>query len=197
MSEFEQNTSKMHETFDEALAAADCEISASELQGILTGMVSAGLKPVDPNWQSELLAVINDGHNFPDETLESIKNILLETHRAFLESEMLAPILIPADDYPLIDRLENIALWCQGYLLGFGLKLANTPIDSPEISEALQDISDISQLAMESDESEESQIALETLIEHIKVAVKVIYLELVFKQERVEVNPLDGNNTFH
>lgn len=197
MSEFDKNASNLYETLEEALTNADCEISASEFQGVLAGMISAGLNATNNQWKSAVLEVVNDGHLLPAESQLVVENVFIESHRAFLEQDFLAPILVPGDDYPLIDRLEAVSFWCQGYLLGFGLQFGNAPINSSEISESLQDISEISQLEIESDESEESQMAMETLVEHIKVAVKVIYMELVVKKEQTVVRSVDGNDTYH
>jgi len=206
MSKIDKNLNDLYEIFDETLAEADCEVTASELQGIFAGMISAGLKNLCCQAKATLLEVINDGHTFPEETQNTINNLFFESLRAFRDEDSLPVIMLPGDDYPLIDRLEATTLWCQGYLLGFGLQLANTKMDNPEIKEALVDISEISQLELIADESDEAKMALETLLEHIKVAVKMIYLELVFKQEQLVAdsigsedtnNSADTNKTFH
>lgn len=197
MNDFTQNSGDLYQTFDDLLAEADCEINASEFQGILAGMISAGLKSSDKHWQSVIIEVTNDGHALSKEVLVATQNIFAESQSAFMQQDMLAPILLPDDEYPLIDRLEALSFWCQGFLLGFGLQFGDQSIDSSDISEALQDISEISHLKLSTDESEDSQIALVTVTEHIKVAVKVIYLELVIKKELSDVNSVGGNDTYH
>ena len=197
MSDFDENSGNLYDSFEESLADADCEISASEFQGILAGMISAGLKQGNSSWSSTVLQAVNDGHPLSSNAQEWLEKIFSDSLTAFAEQDVLAPILLPNDDYPLIDRLEAVSFWCQGYLLGFGLQLGKQSIDSSEVTEALHDVSEISQLELAADESEESQIALEILIEHIKVAVKVIHMELVIKQQRTEINPVDGNDTYH
>ena len=197
MSDFTQNSGDLYDTFDEILAGADCEISTSEFQGILAGMISAGLTSIDKDWQSVIIDVANDGQALTKEVLEATQNILSESQNAFMQQDMLAPILLPDDEYPLIDRLEALSLWCQGFLLGFGLQFGDQSINSSEISESLQDISEVSQLELSADETEDSQIAFMTVTEHIKVAVKVIYLELVSKKKLKDVSSVDGNDTYH
>ncbi|MBV1911540.1 MAG: UPF0149 family protein [Kangiellaceae bacterium] len=197
MSEFEENSPNWYESFEESLANADCEINASEFQGVLAGMISAGLKQSDDKWLGTILEVANDGQPLSEDGARQLKKLYIESHKAFREQEVLAPILLPGEDYPLVDRIESLSLWSQGYLLGFGLQLGDASLESPEVSESLQDISEIAQLDLSADDSEESQVALLTLIEHIKVAVKVVYLELVYKLESVDVKPAVGNDTFH
>ncbi len=197
MNDFSQNFENLYESFDDILAEADCEINASEFQGILAGMISGGLKSTDKHWQSVILDIANDGHALSADALSELEKVFAESQQAFIDQNVLAPILLPDEEYPLIDRLEAMSFWCQGFLLGFGLQLGDTSIDNSEITESLQDISEISQLELTTDDSEEAKFALNTLIEHIKVAVKMIYMELVIKKELVDVNSVDGNDTYH
>jgi len=188
MCNFEDISGDLYETFEEKLAEEECEISASELQGVIVGMVSTGLQLDDPHWSCNLLAAVNDNKSFSDSAQDILQKVLLETQNSFAEQDSLAPILLPNEDYPLIDRLESLGLWCQGYLLGFGLQSGQEKILNAEVAEAVSDISEISQLEVDSDDSEDAQMALITLVEHIKVAVKVIYLELVQKQQLTNVS---------
>lgn len=197
MNDFAPNSEDLYETFDDTLAEADCEINASEFQGILAGMISAGLKATDKHWQSIIIEVANDGHALSKEALETVQNVFSESQQAFMQQDILAPILLPNDQYPLIDRLEALSFWCQGFLLGFGLQFGDQSIEQSEITESLQDITEISQLELSADESENSQVAFVTVIEHIKVAVKVIYMELVVKKGLSDITSVNGNDTYH
>ncbi len=197
MSEFEEKSAEWYESFEESLAEADCELSASEFQGILSGMISAGADGSNHQWLVTLLEVANDANSLPSEARDQLIELFKQSQLAFTQQDALAPILLPSDEYPLVDRLEALSLWCQGFLLGFGLQFGNQATDNKEVAESLQDISEISQLEIEGDESEESQSALLTVTEHIKVAVKVIYLEIVFKQQNQAKSSQTGNQTVH
>jgi len=197
MSDFEENSGNSYEEFEDALSDSDCDINASELQGVLAGMISAGLTASDQHWSCTVLEVVNDGKALSVESQNCMVKIFSDSFDAFNDDDGLAPILLPSEEYPLIDRLEALSFWSQGYLLGFGLQQGQKPINSKDINEALSDISEISQLELSSDESEDSQMALITLVEHIKVAVKVIYLELVMKNQPKNKIAIDGNGTFH
>jgi uncharacterized protein len=197
MSKFAEKSTEWYESFEESLADADCEINAAEFQGILAGMISAGLNNNDKQWYNTILEVANQGNQLPEAASLQLRSLFEESQSAFKNEEMLAPILLPGDDYPLVDRLEALSLWCQGYLLGFGLQLGSQPADNKEVLESLQDISEISQLEVSSDDSEDSQAAFLTVVEHIKVAVKVIYLEMVFKKLAQPVSQASVNKTLH
>ncbi len=197
MSNFEENSSKLYERFEDELTEADCEINASELHGILSGMISAGLKEPNQAWQSIILDIANQAQPFSEKTQESLEKLFSQSHKAFVEQETLAPILLPSDDYPLVDQIEALSVWCQGYLLGFGLQRGDKSIENPEVKESLSDLSEISNMKIEAEDSEEAQANLITLIEHIKVAAKVIYLEIVYKVDSKETVSMPSNTRIH
>jgi uncharacterized protein YgfB (UPF0149 family) len=197
MSNFEDISSELYENLEEVLADDDCDISAAELQGAVAGMLSCGLKSGDPHWRFNLLSTVNDGVAFSAKVDEVFDKIANESDLALAEQDSLAPILLPGDDYPVIDQIEALSKWCQGFLLGFGLQSGQSNIKNAEVAEAISDISEISQLEVDADDGEESQTALITLIEHLRVAVKVIYLELVTKQS-LTANKKSGKDvTYH
>ena len=179
MSVFEENINDLYDRFEELLAEADCEITAAEFQGILCGMISAGLQRSSLSWLEQINALINENNGFSNELSQFTKMLVEESHQAFADDDLLAPILIPDDSYPMVDRLESLSFWSQGFLLGFGLQFGDKNALQNEIKESLTDIAEISQVSIKNDDNEEEKMALETLVEHIKVAVKMIYMELV------------------
>jgi uncharacterized protein len=186
-----------YEQVEEVLAEAECEASASELQAILCGMLAAGINLNDKNWLSTVIDIANDGKEFNDQAQSTIRSIFSWTHHQMNQHDSLAPTLLPDDSYPAVDQLESVAVWCQGFLLGFGLQTANSDITNPEVKESLTDLADISQLELEAEENEETQTALFTLIEHIKVAVQLIYWEMVLKKTAGLSEPTTEGKTIH
>ncbi len=181
MANFEQNASEIYEKFDEILADADCEMRVSEYQGLLSGLMTAGLSNIGSQQFSILSQLAHDDKPLTPDLKSQITQLFDRSLQALSDDQQLTPILIPDDSYPIIDRLEAIGLWCQGFLLGFGLQAGQQNKLAAEINEALQDISQIANIDIQSDNSETSQAAFETLLEHLKVAVKIIYLEQVIK----------------
>jgi len=195
MNDFVEKAENLYDSFEEVLADADCEISASEFQGMLVGMICAGLAATNKPWESHVVAAANDGRALSVESQFAAEGVFIESLRA-LEQGELAPILIPNGEYPLIDRIESVSLWSQGFLLGFGLQIGDTPLKNAEVEESLQDISEISMLQLSQDDSENSQNDLMVVIEHVKVAVQLIYLELVLKNQTTNAN-LSKSTTYH
>jgi uncharacterized protein len=186
-----------YESVEEILAEDECEASAAELQAILCGMLAAGIKLDDKHWLETVNDMINDSRELSDKSVKIIKTLFVWSHQQLNQDDALAPTLLPDDSYPAIDQLEAIADWCQGFLLGFGLQTGNQVIDNAEVKESLTDLADISQLELEAEEGEETQMALVTLIEHMKVAVKIIYWEMVLKQRAGQAPTMSNNKTIH
>ncbi len=180
-----------YEAAEELLADADVEVSASELQGIICGMMSAGQKFANNQWQTSILEVASDSGEMPTAVLDSMHQLALWTQQEMRQQDSLAPMLLPDDSYPTVDQLEAIVFWTQGFLLGFGLEIGDQPIESKDVKEAINDIAEISQLAIDADDDEETQIALTTVIEHLRVAVQVIYLDTVVANKKPEMVPED------
>jgi yecA family protein len=186
-----------YEQVEEVLAEAEFEASASELQAILCGMLAAGINLNDKNWLTTIVDIANDGRSISEEAETTIQSIFTWTHHQMNQHDSLAPTLLPDDSYPAVDQLESVAVWCQGFLLGFGLQTGNSDVSNPEVKESLTDLADISQLELEAEENEETQTALFTLIEHIKVAVQLIYWEMVLKKTAGAGQASSAGKTIH
>lgn len=186
-----------YESVEEVLAEAEIEASASELQGMLCGMLTGGLKLNQGNWTNELYEMISESGDVSAEVSNIIEALSQWTDKEMNDSDTLAPLLLPDDNYPTVDQLEAVIVWCQGFLLGFGLQVGDSPVDNEEVKEALTDLADISQLAVEADDDEETVGALSTVIEHIRVAVQVIYWEIVVKSRASVTESTPSNQTIH
>jgi len=174
-----------YEQVEEILADADCETSAAELQAMLCGLLAAGVDAKNNSWLSTVAPLIAGDQPLTEAVKTLSKQLFGWSSSQISQQDALAPMLLPDDSYPAIDQLEALAEWCEGFLLGFGLQTSNQTIDNHEVREALTDIAEISQLDSNAEENDETQSALFTLVEHIKVAVQVIYWEMVMKQVNV------------
>lgn len=170
-----------YEQLEGELADSHCEASISEIQGFQCGMVAAGLNQDDSSWQSAIIDLINNGKDFNVSTNALLGEVIRWTFAEMARHDSLAPIFLPDDTYPVIDRLEALVTWSEGFLLGFGLQTNNQTIENKDVKESLTDVAEICRLELEAEDDEESQEALMTLIEHVKVAVQIIHWEMVLK----------------
>lgn len=173
-----------YEAVEAALSNLECEVTTSELQGVLCGFLASGIAHKNTPWQIVLAEMLNEAREFPPEVKEIIQHLYQWSEHNLVQDETLAPILLPDDSYPAIDILEAVVNWSLGFLLGFGLQTEHMKLDK-EVAESINDIIEISQLEIAIENTPQNESELEIVIEHIKVAVQLIYLERVIKNTGV------------
>src|SRR5690606_38572532 len=93
----------------------------AELHGFLVGQLATGKRFTRAEW----LRTANEQADLsqsPDEVTGDRLFDLYRTALAELKSGELAfQLLLPDDDDDLLNRVESLGLWCQGFLTGFGL----------------------------------------------------------------------------
>jgi uncharacterized protein YgfB (UPF0149 family) len=82
--------------------------------------------------------------------------------------------LLGEDNAPLADRLANLAQWCGGFLLGFGVAATADEL-TPTEREVLDDIVQISQVDSDSDSDPHAEFELFDVVEHLRMAVLLLH----------------------
>ena len=82
--------------------------------------------------------------------------------------------LLSEDDAPLADRLADLAQWCGGFLLGFGVATTADEL-TPTEREILEDIVRISQVDADSDPDPHAEFELFDVVEHLRMAVLLLH----------------------
>lgn len=161
-----------------SISAENVTLHASELHGMISGMICAGY----PYEQQDYIALVNDmfnnGAGFP----ASVKNLIDEVYgkvwQQLMDDSFGFQPLIPEDDEALEDRSIALSLWVQGFNLGFGIVQKQTSTYSEEVQEVLRDFAEIANLSTEVDEDEENEMALFEIQEYVKVSALMIFSEL-------------------
>ena len=94
------------------------------------------------------------------------------------------PIQLPDDDEELFVRVQALAEWSQGFLVGFGTGVKANELEfSEEAQELLRDLVEISKLGPDRDQvpEEEDEVALNELEEYVRTAVMMLYSEFALK----------------
>ena len=107
-----------------------------------------------------------------------------ETLEKLNDAEMtFYPLLLP-DSASLTDRTGSLSSWCQGFIDGVGLAIAqkNVPIDSAGqdiIGEIIEDFSQISKLTSASVMNQDGEeLAYMEVVEYVRVGVQLIFEEM-------------------
>jgi uncharacterized protein YgfB (UPF0149 family) len=169
--------------FDEvaqALAAGGSTVHAAEAHGCLVGALCARRIYLPAEWLEELLPdAPAPGAALPE--LEGPLRTLFEQSRDVLAApEMEFEPLLPPDEAALVERVEALGAWLQGFLYGVGsagpFKRGALPASVTEILTDFAEVSRAGHVGSASTEIEES--ALAELVEFLRAGVLLVYEEL-------------------
>ena len=75
--------------------------------------------------------------------------------------------MLPDDEHLLSERVQALADWCNGVVLGFGLASGNIRANEQELIESLQDVASVE--FEESDDDEEGEQSYQELYEFVRL----------------------------
>lgn len=171
-----QTTAVDFEQLSELLRNYGALQSASELHGFLVGELATGVRLSRAEWLRTANEQADLSRN-PDEVAGDLLYALyLQTLAALSGDELAFQLLLPDDESPLLDRVEALGQWCQGFLLGFGLAGKSTT-DNAELAESLRDLAAIAQVGASEDEAaqDSSESDLFAISEYVRLTVIDIF----------------------
>ena len=139
--------------------------SPSELHGLLTGIVCVTNAPTEAEWQ-QILATLNVPELSP-EALDILTGEAEDVAHALSEDELDYLPLLPDDEHILQERVQALADWCAGVVLGFGLASGHIRSDELELIEHLQDVAAVE--FEDSDNDEEGEESYQELYEFVRL----------------------------
>jgi yecA family protein len=166
-----------YDTLADALAEAGISASAAEIHGIVCATACTG-GTGDRDWRE--LAFGAELSQVPVALVDLLSTLHRHTEAQLAGTELEFEPLLPPDDVDMGARIEALAEWCRGFLLGIGMtRGADAPAFSADTRELLDDFADIAKAEPETgDDSEELERALEELAEYLRVGVELLYDEL-------------------
>ena len=163
--------------------------SPSELHGLLTGIVCVTQSPTREEWQ-QILATLNVPE-LNDLALSMLTDEAEDVSHALSEDELDYLPLLPDDEHVLADRVQALADWCAGVVLGFGLASGHIRQDEMELIEHLQDVAAVE--FEDSDNDEEGEDSYQELYEF----VRLIPVSLALGRKKVAVDESSLLQNFH
>ncbi|RUP36144.1 MAG: YecA family protein [Acinetobacter sp.] len=139
--------------------------SPSELHGLLTGIVCVTQAPTTDEW-SQILNTLNVPA-LKAEALESLTDEAEDVAHALSDDELDYLPMLPDDNHLLADRVQALADWCAGVVLGFGLASGNIRVEEQELIEHLQDVAAVE--FEDSDNDEEGEESYQELYEFVRL----------------------------
>ena len=153
--------------------------SPSELHGLLTGIVCVTQAPSGEEWQ-QILATL-EIPTLDQHALSLLTDESEDVAHALSDDELDYLPLLPDDEHVLADRVQALADWCAGLVLGFGLASGHIRPDEMELIEHLQDVAAVE--FEESDNDEEGEQSYEELYEF----VRLIPVSLSMGRKKVDI----------
>lgn len=162
------------------------EVSPSELHGLLSGVVCTGLK-IRPDSIINLVLKHVDVEDCSERNRATILAMYEFIEREMFSADSRYTLFLPDDELDMTQRVRSLAVWCQGYLVGYGTasaQIKNNKLSS-ETEEALRDIVNISNLSDDfGDDDEVNEAAYAELVEYLKVAVLLMSSEMLAVTEK-------------
>ncbi len=153
--------------------------SPSELHGLLTGIVCVTQAPTREEWQ-EILATL-EVTEISDEAIAVLSDETEDIAHALSEDELDYLPLLPDDEHSLAERVQALADWCAGVVLGFGLASGRLRAEEKELIEHLQEVASVE--FDESDDDDEGEESYQELYEF----VRLIPISLSMGRKKIEV----------
>ncbi|ENV46549.1 hypothetical protein P255_00689 [Acinetobacter brisouii CIP 110357] len=154
--------------------------SPSELHGLLTGIVCVTQPPSRDEWL-QILATLNVPAPNED-VLVLLSDEAEDVAHALSEDELDYLPLLPDDEHILQERVQALADWCAGVVLGFGLASGHLRKDEMELIEHLQEVAAVE--FEDSDNDEEGEISYQELYEF----VRLIPVSLSIGRKKVDIS---------
>lgn len=174
------------EELAQALSRLNADCSAPELHGVLAGLLAGGARLNRSMLQKVLEAHAEANSTFSDETMAGLWQLQLKTLEDLGDADLAFLPLLPDDDEDLATRVNALAEWCQGFLVGFGtaVRPEDTRLQDETLRETLQDIVHVSNVdgaAQDNDDADEGAYA--ELYEFVRMAVIHLFEELAPPEE--------------
>lgn len=170
-----------YQTLSSALQLANAPITASETHGIITGSLCANQHDDKGHWLKLIL-----GTDKPEELkvfgqlINQLISAYAEARQSLNDADFSHELLMPDGDASLQERVEAIADWSRGFVLGLvenGLKAPSSL--AGDAGEFMQDLTAISEVTPDDDDNLEGQEkSLAELIEYVRIGVRLVYEEL-------------------
>jgi yecA family protein len=168
---------------EKLLGVMGSDIGASELHGVISGLICAGTAEASVEWISALFEAWPDEDLLAQETKQMIGQLYYASRHHITNDEFLFMPLLPEDSLPMSQRAKGLSEWCVGYMYGLGLAGVTQQQLSGDAKEALQDISHFTRLDYADLESgEATEVAYMELQEFIKVVTLLMWEELADKR---------------
>lgn len=180
------NESDLFAPLAAVLATEAPRLNPSELQGVICGLLAAGMTAEEPELCGVLASHAGLRDGWSSAATQIFSTLRQRAWDAFHGDTLELSLLLPDEQQPLAERVAALAVWCEGFMVGFGtgtagMKYSDLP---PSLQEAIADMAAISQVEVPEDEEDDADGHLEQVIEHCRVSALLVFTELALLRRR-------------
>lgn len=170
---------ELYRSLDDWLVDQNSEIRASEVQGLLAGLMAAKLNLLPEEYIAYLAEYSDLQSGQLSQITEILETLFGELHSSWNGFGLDFELLIPDDQEFIEERTDALGAWCESFLVGLGLSGGLTK-DQPMSEDTRQALEDLSEIARaEADSSEEPlEKAFTDISEHVRLAALLVATEL-------------------
>ncbi|MES9941212.1 MAG: UPF0149 family protein [Candidatus Thiodiazotropha sp. 6PLUC2] len=169
-----------YEHLEKLLGVMSSDVGASELHGLISGLICAGTPEAAVDWITAFFEAWPAEDLLAQEARELIGQLYYASKRQITHDEYSFMPLLPEEEESIAQRAKGLSEWCEGYLYGLGLAGVTESNLSGDAKEAIQDLSHFTRLDYEELESgEATEMAYVELQEFLKVVTLLMWEELV------------------
>ncbi|MDO6426795.1 UPF0149 family protein [Thalassotalea sp. 1_MG-2023] len=174
------------------ITAESAELHASELHGMLTGLICGGYSFESNDYTTLIEDMYNNGESLSGAVRITLKLIFSNVWQSLLDDTYGFTPMLPDDDDSMRERGFALSAWVQGFNLGFGLQQKSNAVLSDDVKEVLNDFAEIANLSDEIDEDEATEQAYFEISEYVRISALLCFTELGTPPE-----PKDTSETVH
>ncbi len=174
---------------DQALRRAEAGHDAAEAHGSLCGLLCGLGAGAEAAWLADTLPESPANPTVTEQATNLLKSLAANTRGALEDVQMTFQPLLPDDAEALMQRVDALAQWCQGFNHGLFVaartSAAEDEIRSGNTAEIVSDFAEMAQVAVGPDEADaEGEAAYAELVEYVRVSVQLVYEELAAVRQR-------------
>ncbi len=172
-----------YDDFDFLLQTHKLPCSASELHGILSGAICAGMSEHSRDWIMIIRDFCLDGALLPDEVVTHLTEIYKITFAQLADGQLAYQPYLPEDDCALAERAEALVEWLTAFIATTGVQQINLQTADEEVRNAFEDFVSISQMDTDLDDDDESFESFEEIVEYVRMAAISCFCEFAAKPQ--------------
>ena len=182
-----------HEKFKSILGEHDFTATASEIHGLLTGLIAGGMFKGSDDFLIHMAELFNNGLSIKGSLKSATQTLANDIFDQFESEDMSFELLLLDEDETLTDQASELLNWVQYFLVGFGFNKRDLKAASNDLREIIEDFTNITRMDTELEDNNESQADFYEIVEFIRISAVLCHQE--FGKQVNE--PKSPNKTIH